>query len=57
MVLMSLGGWPSTPDQMGCYIDMMICFMDHVTTRIAALRVAWVLRSAVASMGQDNESL
>ena len=57
MVLMSLGGWPSTPDQMGRYIDMMICFMDHVTMHIGALHAAWVLHSAVASIGWDNESL
>ena len=57
MVLISLHGSPSTPDRTRLYIDTMIRFMGHDTTCIAALRAACVLRSAVASMGQDNESL
>ena len=57
MVLMGLGGSPSAPDQMCLYIDTMIHFMGHETTCIAALRAACVLRSAVAAMGRDNESL
>ena len=57
IVLMSLGGPPSTHDRMGRYIDTMICFMGHENRWMAPLRAAWVLRSAVASMGQDNESL
>ena len=56
-VLIGLGGSPSTSDRMRRYIDTMIRFMGHETTRFAALRAACVRRSAVASMGQDNESL
>ena len=56
-VLNSLHGLPSTPDRMGRYIETIIHFMGHKTTRIVALHAACILRSAVASMGQDNESL
>ena len=56
-VLIRLCGSPGTPDRMRRYVDTMIRFMGHETTVIAALRAACVLRSAVASMGQDNESL
>ena len=56
LVLMKLGGSP-TPDQMCLYIDTMIRFMGHESTRLAVLYVAFRLRSAVASMGQDDESL
>ena len=57
-MLRTLGGSPSTPDRMGCYIETMIRFMSHnFITCFMAVRAAWVLRSAVASMGQDNESL
>ena len=56
-MLNSPHGSPSTPDRMGRYIDTMIRFMGHETTRIKALRAACSIRSAVASMGQDNESL
>ena len=57
MVLIRLRGSPSTPDRMHRYTDTMIRFMGHETTRFAALRAACILRSAVASMGQDDESL
>ena len=57
MVLNSLGGSPSTPDRISRYVDMMIRFMGHETTGLASLHAACTIRSAVASMGQDNESL
>ena len=56
-VLIKLHGLPSTPNRMHRYIDMVIRFMSHETTCLVALRSAYILRSTVASMGQDNESL
>jgi hypothetical protein len=52
-----LGGSPSTLDRMRRYIDMIIRFMDYPITRLAVLRAAYAVRSAVASMGRDDESL
>ena len=57
LLLNDLRGSPSTSDRMGCYIETMIRFMGHNTMRFVALRAACILHSAVASMGQDNESL
>ena len=56
-VLNHLGGSPSTPDRMRHYIDTTIHFMGHESTCLEALYAAFRLRSAVASMGQDDESL
>ena len=56
-MLNSPHGSPSTPDRIGRYVDTMIRFMGHETTLIAALGAACSIRSAVALMGQDNESL
>ena len=48
---------PSTPDRMRRYIDTMIRFMGQKITRDEALRAALSVRSIVASIGRDNESL
>jgi hypothetical protein len=55
-VLAWLGGSPSTQDWTRRYIDTAIRFMRQSTTRQAALHVARSIPSAVASMGQDDES-
>ena len=52
-----LCGWSTTSGKMRRYIDMTILSMGLEITRAKALRAAWEVRSAVASAGQNNESL
>jgi hypothetical protein len=52
-----LGGSPNAPDRMRRYIDTAIRFMGQKATSNAALTAACSVRSAVASMGRDEEPL
>ena len=52
-VLAGLGASPSTQGRMRRYIDTMIRYMEITP---AALHAAWIVRSAIASMGQEDES-
>lgn len=57
ILLCGLGGSPSTLDRMRRYIDTMIRFMGQETTRVAALRAAFAVRSVIALVGRGDKSL
>ena len=52
-VLARLGASPTTRDRMRHYIDTMIQYIE-ITPQ--ALHAAWTVRSAIASLGQEDES-
>jgi hypothetical protein len=56
-VLSWMGGSPSTRDRTHRYIDTIIRSMGQENTHRSALRAACAVRSLVASVGQDDESL